>query len=386
MRILYATDHRFYPRDGEVFTESQFEPRLWKRFLAEFERLFVVGRQGASSDTPKELRRSSMDGVDFHLLPNISRLSLDARRRASEQMWEVVQSADRVMARLPSEIGLLAVSHAEKAGVPYSVEVAGCPWDGLWNYGSVAGRLYAPILTSRTRRAVRQAPLVWYVTERFLQERYPTTGASIGASGVILEGIHRESLDRRLARIAAPSERTRLGLIGSLNGRVKGIHTILEALSGWPDARELVTFHVLGPGDPSPWQKMAENLGVADLVHFEGTLDGGDPVLRWLDNIDIYLQPSLKEGLPRALVEAMSRGCPALGTRLAGIPELLDDEDLIQPGNSDELRELLRRRLGDQDWRSLSATRNWETSRRFDKAHLTKKYDEFWRLLKKDNV
>lgn len=385
MKVLYATDHKFYPRDGEVLTESQFEPRLWKRFLAEFERLTVVGRDGGPIDIGKNLRQSSMDRVEFVLLPNISRLSPAARVRAASRMRLAVARSDRLVARLPSEIGLLAISHAENSRTPYAVEVSGCPWDGLWNYGSLAGKLYAPLLTARTRRAVRRAPLVWYVTERFLQERYPTNGESIGASGVILDGVHCSNLERRVSRIAERKGKQRLGLIGTLNGRIKGIQTVLEALSGWREASQLVSFHVLGPGNPKPWIEFAEKLGVGELVTFDGTLDGGDPVLSWLDSIDIYLQPSLKEGLPRALVEAMSRACPALGTKVAGIPELLADADLLEPGNALQLREMLKFRVNDNEWKLSSAMRNWETSRKFERQRLSKKYERFWELLMKGN-
>ena len=52
-------------------------------------------------------------------------------------------------------------------------------------------------------------------------------------------------------------------------------------------------------------------------------------VFEWLETIDLYVQPSLTEGLPRALIEAMSRGVPALGSRVAGIPELINSEMLF---------------------------------------------------------
>lgn len=50
--------------------------------------------------------------------------------------------------------------------------------------------------------------------------------------------------------------------------------------------------------------------------------------------MDIYIQPSDTEGLPRALLEAMSRGLPCLGTDVGGIPELLDKEFLFSKRRS----------------------------------------------------
>ena len=48
-----------------------------------------------------------------------------------------------------------------------------------------------------------------------------------------------------------------------------------------------------------------------------------------LDKTDIYIQPSLQEGLPRAVVEAMSRGCPVIGAKTGGIPELIQNECIV---------------------------------------------------------
>ena len=40
----------------------------------------------------------------------------------------------------------------------------------------------------------------------------------------------------------------------------------------------------------------------------------------------VYIQPSRIEGLPRALIEAMSRGCACVGSSVGGIPELLNNQ------------------------------------------------------------
>ena len=53
----------------------------------------------------------------------------------------------------------------------------------------------------------------------------------------------------------------------------------------------------------------------------------------YYDSIDIYVQPSKQEGLPRAVIEAMSRGCPVLGTDIAGIPELIQERCLFKKGS-----------------------------------------------------
>src|SRR5690625_396249 len=67
-------------------------------------------------------------------------------------------------------------------------------------------------------------------------------------------------------------------------------------------------------------------------------------VFDWLETIDLYAQPSRQEGLPRALIESMSRGVPAFGANTAGIPELLENEFIFSntKDNIDEICEIIK--------------------------------------------
>jgi glycosyltransferase involved in cell wall biosynthesis len=90
-------------------------------------------------------------------------------------------------------------------------------------------------------------------------------------------------------------------------------------------------------------------------------------VFDWLDAIDIYVQPSRQEGLPRALIEAMSRGLPAFGARTGGIPELIDEKFLFSNTrtNIDEICSILRCFLNPKI-RKEQALRNFEASTEYD--------------------
>jgi glycosyltransferase involved in cell wall biosynthesis len=125
---------------------------------------------------------------------------------------------------------------------------------------------------------------------------------------------------------------------------------------------EAVSFRVLGDGDSARWQQLAAKLGIGGIVSFEGVLPSGSAVHEWLDSIDIYVQPSFQEGLPRATIEAMSRGCPTLGSTAGGIPELLDQECLHRPGQAAE-----------------QAERNFSLAGAYTKERLDTKRHVFWR-------
>lgn len=390
MKAIFAHDHRFIPSEGQIWSELQFESSLWKRYLEHFDNLTVAGRLGAIpfGKTLQQLEVSSAPKVHFELFPNLSSLRGMTLRRyaARRRMQALVARHDAVIARLPSEIGLLAIESARALGKPWAVEVVGCPWDGLWNYGSIAGKVYAPLAWWRMRRTVAQADHALYVTREHLQDRYPSPASNTcAASNVILEDVSQTALSARLARIEGLGDHPfRIGLIGTLRGRFKGIQTVFAALAQARGDLPHLTLHILGGGDPAPWQVEAARLGVSDLVVFDGTLPAGESVLRWLDTIDLYLQPSLKEGLPRALIEAMSRACPALASTVAGIPELLPAEDLMCPGDVATLAALLRLRVSDGEWMRDRALRNWAEASSYKAEILEKKRSLFWQRFASD--
>jgi glycosyltransferase involved in cell wall biosynthesis len=381
-RVVFAHDNRFLlAQDGQVY--SSRGPWNWERYLAFADELRVVSRMERlppGADT-SGLELTSQPRVSFVEVPSLSGplLQFTNRQAAARVIEAEIGEADAVVARLPSEIGERAAKTAERLGKPWAAEVVTCTWDALWNYGTWQGKAYAPISWWKTRRLVRRAPDAIYVTERFLQGRYPTRGRSAGVSDVELAPLDDAVLAARLERIASRPAPVRIGLIAALSVRFKGIQTALEALGSLRDRLAAFELRILGSGDPAPWRELAANHGIDDRTQFEGALPPGEPVLRWLDEIDLYLQPSFQEGLPRSLVEAMSRACPALGSTAGGIPELLPAECLHRPGDARRLAELIEGAADDIVWQTRQAERNFETARRFEAPRLDAARAAFWR-------
>jgi glycosyltransferase involved in cell wall biosynthesis len=382
-RALIANDNRFIPYGDKVLSEGQFAADFWTPYLQAFEEIVVVGRRGVvpNDKRPEDLNVSSRPGVSFEFVPNLADpiAQVSKRREALGIISDALSRCDAAVARLPSEAGLLTARAAEKVGRLWAADVAGCPWDGLWNYGTWQGKVYAPIQAHRMRSALRRAPFAMYVTQRFLQSRYPCPGYAVACSDVQIEPPEPTVMKGRLARISSSATQTfTLGLIGSLHGRTKGIHVAMKALSRIRREIPRVRFRILGPGIREPWESLAKEIGIDDLVSFDGVLPSGPKVWAWLDDVDLYLQPSFKEGLPRALVEAMSRGCPALASNVAGIPELLDPNALHRPGNVGRLADQILLALDDFNWRTAQAKRNWERARAYTREILEPRRLGFW--------
>jgi len=103
---------------------------------------------------------------------------------------------------------------------------------------------------------------------------------------------------------------------------VKGIEFALRALLE-PDVPISVHLNVIGTG---PQQKeledQARGLGIASRVHFLGFKRNVNDYLTYCDAL---LMPSLHEGLPYVLLEAMANGTPILASKVAGLAEILHD-------------------------------------------------------------
>lgn len=178
-----------------------------------------------------------------------------------------------------------------------------------------------------------------YVTEFFLQNRYPCNGKIEHASNVCIEKVPESILRERIAKIERYSKGCQLNIatVAAVNVRYKGQEYVIRAIAKLNNELGFnYHYYMVGGGDNSFLKSVVTLCDVDKYVHFMGPLPH-DKVTEILDKMDIYIQPSKQEGLPRALIEAMSRGLPSIGTRVAGIPELLNDEFLVKKGSVTEI-------------------------------------------------
>lgn len=368
--------------DGKDWHSHEFSPstNILTRYSDMFERVVVVGRSyhGKLPFTPTPDTVCSTDRMRFEVVEDLARgintlTKVGSIRRDLER---ILNGVDVVIVRLPGRTGGYALEIAERLGKPSLVEVVGCPWDALWNHGSLRGKLYAPVAWARLRRSLESASDVLYVTNEFLQRRYPTKGRAFACSDVVLPGPIQDAA-RRMARI--DSKRVfRIGNIGSLTVNYKGVDTILKAAATLRDQSFDFRVSVVGGGDPQRWLAMAERLGVADLVRFEGFMQH-DRVEEWLEGIDLYVQPSRHEGLPRSVIEAMSMGCPVAGSTAGGIPELLQPECLHRPGDHKGLAKIIARIISNPEEQKRLASRSLSIARQYLASSLGPRRDAFYR-------
>jgi len=125
---------------------------------------------------------------------------------------------------------------------------------------------------------------------------------------------------------------------------VKGVCFLIQALARLDGVR----LAIAGDGpERAALEALAERLGVAGRVHWLG--QRGD-VQRLLPAFDLFVQPSLHEGLPNTVLEAMAAGLPVVATGVGGTPEAVVDGVtglLVGPGDPEMLARAISRLLDD---------------------------------------
>ena len=382
MNAVFCHDNIYISANGTIYSEGQFASSVWERYFKVFDHLTVVGRVRyvTNNEDCTKYNIAQRDDVDFAFIPNLAGFKdqLRNRKNAKKKLYEIIKNKDVVIIRGAGEIAYLAFTIAKQLGKTIAVEVVGCAWDSLWNYGSLKGKLYAPFSYIRTKYMVKNTPFAIYVSQNFLQSRYPNNGITAAASNVQIEMPQDSVLTKRIERINSKNETITIGTIASLKHNYKGLHIALKALAEIKEDIPPFEFQVLGNGDPSKWQDLTQQLGLQKYVKFVGILPSGDLVLHWLDNIDIYLQPSFQEGVPRATIEALSRGCPALGSTAGGIPELLKKDYLHKPGDFETLSKQIKNTIESIAVQKQMAKENFELSKKYSSDVLSVKRYEFW--------
>ena len=108
-----------------------------------------------------------------------------------------------------------------------------------------------------------------------------------------------------------------------------------------------------GDGCPERYEKLAQELGIADRCEFLGWIAEADRE-RLFDHAGIYCLPSKNEGMPMSVLEAMGHGIPTIATPVGGVPQLIKDgvNGFLMPvGDEKKLSDLLCKLMGDPSLR-----------------------------------
>ena len=276
-----------------------------------------------------------------------------------------------------SKAGILGRVAARLAGVPHIVHT---PHGQAFN--GYAGRAMTTLFVLLERWAATFTDRIIGLTDREIRDNLerrigePEQFVNI-PSGIDLkrfETSEREAGNVKASLGLSPSVRL-IGSVGRLEP-IKGHAYLLDAFAILAPRFPDLYLALVGDGELLPeLRSRAENAGLTDRVLFLGWRED---VPALLHAFDLFVFPSLSEGMGRALVEAMAAGLPVVATKAASIPEVLADGEagyLVEPSSGASLAAGIEKVLLDRELQSRLVKAGRERARDYSVEAMLQKIE-----------
>lgn len=371
MNLYFFTEARFHEKDGVIYSHAGFSYDLWQRYLHRFDHVYVVGRGAKVTMVDPNMEPNTSPNVTYVLLPHyIGPIGyLKNRAAIRNQIENLVHFDDAYICRVPGKIGSLAATILKRKNIPYAVEVVGDPEESL-SKSALGNNSLAPIFRCleviSLKKTVQEASAALYVTNYILQQKYPVkTGVFVtNASNVILKNEHYTPMLPVLRKDWGTSKLNILA-VGTLAQLYKAPDIVLKALAIVKQSG--LDFSLIWCGNGKylkPMQDLSESLGLSNEVSFVGQVNMSS-IRKYLMESDLLIHASRAEGLPRAVIEAMAMGLPCIGSRVAGIPELLDEDALVDSDDIPGLVDKIIQFASNRNFAQEHAIRNYEEAKKY---------------------
>jgi glycosyltransferase involved in cell wall biosynthesis len=386
MDVTVTLEFKFnLAEDGSVWTPTTFPNSFWQRYRNVFDNVVIVARaKKVTGSIDPSWKRVDGNGVSFIPLPYYQGPIQFAKSffKVKSNTLKAINQTDAIIFRVASPIAFAVRSYLVKNNRPYGIEVVGDPYD-LFSKDGIAHPLrtffqwYFPF---QLKKLALDASAGAYVTEYSLQRRYPLR------KGVFSTHFSNIQLDDKFF-LKEPKVYTKslvspkILMVGQLNQLHKGPHILIQAVKILQDQGINVDAAIAGDGKRRvEFEQLAQELNVQ--IRFLGSLPGVDAVVAELDRSDIFVLPSISEGLPRAMIEAMARGLPCIGTNVGGIPELISSENIVKAGSATELAKVIKDTINDIPRLNSMSEYNLKKSHEYREDILDKRRISFYNAVK----
>ncbi len=377
-----VVDQRFRRTpDGRVWTFTPPSYGSFESVLGVFEQIRVIARTVDVPEPPVQARTVTGPRVEVYGVPSyVGPLAYLRRHRDITHSLERAAELDGAfLFRIPSQMAFVMAPLVQKSGRRFAAELLTDPHDffapGVAPHGLAF--LFRHYFVRRSRELCGQAAVMNYVTGEATRRANPALAAHWAESLSDVE-LPREAflaLTERRAR-----GRLRVVSVGFLDLLYKGQDVLIRAL-----ASSGVDFELTFVGDGqhrTQLLELAQSLGVGSRVRVTGALGGPEQVRSYLAEADVFSLPSRAEGIPRALLEAMAAGLPAICSRVGAMADLLEPRWIVEPNCpaalSSKFAEFYR---AETEWTGIGR-RNQEAVRGYEAGVLGPKRLEFYRAIR----
>lgn len=378
-KVLFVHDFRFKIRKENLYTAVGLPVVYFDRFFdADFDSVDILSRYN-NYDENIDTGFVKINNPNIKILKGFSKNYLYLFNPFNiHKINKLIRQYDLIVCSTPSIIGtwILLINLFQKK--KYSVEVAG-------DYDMFSTKKFGFVITYFLKNLmpnfIKNASGATFVTND-LSKRFPNHN-SLVASNVNIQNVqYKKTLIKELKF----KETIEIGYIGALTKR-KGISILIEFANRLVEM-DIHNFKInlIGGHTDYDWKEKINELKIDKYFVFHGILDSKNVDLL-LNEFDLYIQPSFSEGLPRATIEAMSKGLPLIATTLPGFKELLEEDYLFEHHDIDKMISIFNNLINSVDNYNLQSKRNSDFAKNFLYDVLHEKRKTFYNnLLKKDSI
>lgn len=380
MVITYIQDQEIYQYKNDYYHSKSIH--FFSKYLVGFQpedKLVVLGGIIKVDDIEliSKCKKITHKSIIYKKLPDFRKLSnlIKIAKLASHE----VKKSDFCYLRCGIASSFAAIT-CGKYKIPYMSIVNEDVYKNFMTHPKLMVKLSAFPLWFCTRISVRNADYACYVTQEYLQKKYPNRHLHLGCSDVETLELKKQIFDKRLEKIKSYNEQVCIiGTAGSVEAFLKAHDIVIKALKILNQKTSIkFIYEIAGSGNPERLKELTHKLGVESQVRFLGQLSQ-DNILTWMDSLDIYVHPSRSEGLPRTIIEAISRAVPCICSNVGGVPELINHKFLFSQKNKypeNELAELLLKM--NKNEMKKQAEVNFKNAYNYAPDKLQKKHDLFF--------
>jgi glycosyltransferase involved in cell wall biosynthesis len=368
MKVIVAFDGRFYKVNGKPCSYHLTYNSFSKRYTEVFDDVTIVGRlynDEVNGCLPVTGDNVNFVGITGYVGPVQFLKGLFSTLKI---LWALSSVDGKFILRTPGTIpfilGFFLILRRKK----YSVEVVADPHDQLSSKANSSKvrkpfqYLYTKFLKFQCAHAFSSA----YVTSSALQKRYPpknTRTFSYTSLNLDVEWFAKE------AKKYTNKAQFKMVTVAMMSQPYKGIDLLLKSIKKLNDEGLSISLEIVGDGElMENYKSQAEELNISSKISFLGRIERGSALISTLDSNDLFILASRQEGLPRAMIEAMSRGLPCIGSNVGGIPELIPNEAVFESENISDICEKVRNVLLSESFYNNLATTCYEKSFNFEKS------------------
>ena len=388
MKLLVAPDSSMYKTpDGKYWCPTIYEYSFFERYLQVFEEIVVASRvKDASYDEVKGFLRCDGKNMTVSELPDMHGMKdyINKLIPFAKSAKKAITGVDCAIFRVPSVPASMILHYYKKTKKKCFLEVVVDPEDAY------ASNIIAKYLFTRLlKKQCLTADGVSYVTKQYLQRKYPSYRRKNGKDGKHFETYYstirlNDSYFGKPRKYIGKNRFVIIHTANNMNNNVKGHIELLYAAKIVIAKGYDILVKFVGDGSlREHLEQKADELEIKDRVIFVGRLAGSDLVRNELLNADLLVFPTKAEGLPRTVIEAMAVGLPVISTPVAGIPELLDKEDMIHPTNVKGFAQRIIYLLNHPEELEIKSAKNIKKASNYSEHALSKKRNVYYSALKR---